>query len=113
MSFIIGFDCDDPSAFDAQRHFLEDARIPLDNNASERALRCVALGRKNFLFVGDIESGRNLAGLYSLVATCEARAINPFEYLLAIATQPDAVKLVPQAWLPWNYPKSAMTSDTS
>jgi transposase len=61
--------------------FLEDARIPLDNNASERALRRVALGRKNYLFVGDVHAGRNIAGLYSLVATCEARAINPFEYL--------------------------------
>jgi transposase len=67
--------------WDELGRFVDDARIPLDNNASERALRRVALGRKNFLFVGDIESGKNLAGLYSLVATCEARAINPFEYL--------------------------------
>jgi len=42
--------------------FLDDARIPLDNNPSERALRRVALGRKNFLFVGDIEAGKNIAG---------------------------------------------------
>jgi hypothetical protein len=38
--------------------FLEDARIPLDNNASERALHRVALGRKNYLFVGDVKAGR-------------------------------------------------------
>lgn len=61
--------------------FLLNARIPLDNNASERALRRVALGRKNFLFVGSVEAGENIAGLYSLVATCEARGINPFAYL--------------------------------
>ena len=61
--------------------FLDDVRIPLDNNASERALRRVALGRKNFLFVGDAVSGENIAGLYSLSATCEARGINPLEYL--------------------------------
>lgn len=61
--------------------FLEDARVPLDNNASERSLRRVALGRKNFLFVGDVESGMSIAGLYTLVATCEARGINPFAYL--------------------------------
>lgn len=61
--------------------FLEDDRIPIDNNASERALRRVALGRKNFLFVGDVDAGTNIAGLYTLVATCEARGINPFAYL--------------------------------
>ncbi len=49
--------------------FLDDARVPLDNNASERALRRVALVRKNHLFVGDAAAGQNLAGLYSLVAT--------------------------------------------
>ena len=61
--------------------FLDDAHVPLDNNASERALRRVALGRKNYLFVGDVAAGQSLAGLYSLVATCEARGINPYDYL--------------------------------
>src|SRR5512147_158532 len=61
--------------------FLDDARVPLDNNASERSLRRVSLGRKNYLFVGDVASGQSLAGLYSLVATCESRGINPFDYL--------------------------------
>ena len=41
----------------------------------------MALGRKNFLFVGSDESGENIAGLYSLVATCEANDINPSAYL--------------------------------
>jgi transposase len=61
--------------------FLDDARVPLDNNASERSLRRIALGRKNYLFVGDVDAGRSIAGLYTLVATCEARGINPFAYL--------------------------------
>jgi transposase len=90
--------------WDELGRFLDDARIPLDNNASERALRRVALGRKNFLFVGDLESGTNLAGLYSLVATCEARAINPFAYLVDVlsrlgehpASRLD--ELLPAAW---------------
>jgi transposase len=55
--------------------------VPLDNNAFERSLRHVALGRKNYLFVGDVEAGGSIAGLYTLVATCEARGINPFAYL--------------------------------
>ena len=61
--------------------FLEDVRLPPDNNRSESALRIVALGRKKFLHVGDRIAGENLAGLYSLVATCEANGINPLAYL--------------------------------
>ncbi|WP_233278379.1 IS66 family transposase [Myxococcus stipitatus] len=67
--------------WDALTRFVEDVRLPLDNNASERALRVAALGRKDFLFVGHDRAGRNLAGLYSLVATCSANGINPREYL--------------------------------
>ena len=85
--------------------FLDDARVPLDNNASERSLRRVALGRKNYLFVGDVDAGRNIAGLYSLVATCEARGINPFEYLAdvlpRVADHPNSRidELLPGAWV--------------
>jgi transposase len=92
------------SHWDELGRFLEDARIPLDNNASERALRRVALGRKNYLFVGDVDAGRNIAGLYSLVATCEARGINPFEYLAdilpRISDHPNSRidELLPSAW---------------
>jgi transposase len=84
--------------------FLDDPRVPLDNNGSERALRRVALGRKNYLFVHDVDRGASIAGLYSLVATCEARAINPFEYLAdVIARVQDHParsidKLLPGAW---------------
>jgi transposase len=62
------------------------------------------LGRKNFLFVHDSDSGASLAGLYSLVATSEARAVNPFEYLAdALARVQDhptnAIdELLPGAW---------------
>jgi transposase len=88
--------------------FLDDARIPLDNNNSEAALRRVALGRKNYLFVGDVDSGTNIAGLYTLIATCEARGINPFAYLADVITRLKDVDpndaaaiapLVPAAWL--------------
>jgi transposase len=54
---------------------------PPDNNASESALRVVALGRTNYLFVGNEDAGNNVAGLYSLVATCEAKGVNPLDYL--------------------------------
>lgn len=84
--------------------FLEDPRIPLDNNASERALRRVALGRKNYLFVGDVDAGTNIAGLYTLIATCEARGINPFAYLTDVLArvqdhpQSRLDELLPGAW---------------
>jgi transposase len=84
--------------------FLDDQRVPLDNNGSERALRRVALGRKNYLFVHDGESGASIAGLYSLVATCEARRINPFEYLADLLARvqdhpkDDIDELLPGAW---------------
>lgn len=84
--------------------FLEDVRVPLDNNASEAALRRVALGRKNFLFVGNDESGEHLATLYTVVATCEANGVNPVEYLtdvLARINDHPATKLdelLPHNW---------------
>ena len=86
--------------------FLDDPSVPPDNNRSEAALRVVALGRKNFLFVGNEDAGDNIAGLYSLVATCEANGVNPIEYLrdvlLRISTHPaDRIdELLPDRWNP-------------
>lgn len=86
--------------------FLDDVRVPVDNNASERALRVVALGRKNFMFVGDPDKGQNLAGLYSLVATAEACGIDPVEYLRDVIVRVDCHpasrvdELLPQNWRP-------------
>jgi transposase len=69
--------------------FLRDVRVPVDNNASERALRIVALGRKNFLFVGHHEAGQNLAILYSLMATCEEHGVDPHAYLADVLVRVD------------------------
>jgi transposase len=86
--------------------FLQDARLPLDNNASERALRPAALGRKNYLFVGNDGAGENIAGLYSLVATCEENGINPETYLadvlIRVNTHPASRidELLPHRWRP-------------
>lgn len=61
--------------------FIEDPKLPLDNNAAERALRIAALGRKNFLFVGSEMAGQNLAMLYSLTMTCKAVGVDPRKYM--------------------------------
>jgi hypothetical protein len=59
---------------------------------------------KNYLFVGDVAAGKSLAGLYSLVATCESRGINPFDYLADVLARvqdhPAGAldELLPGAW---------------
>jgi transposase len=87
--------------------FLTDARIPMHNNSSERRLRVVALGRKNYLFVGHPRAGRNLAGLYSLVGSCIANAVEPTEYLTDVLARVTDAKsdadldaLLPDRWMP-------------
>ncbi|MSP92022.1 MAG: transposase [Myxococcales bacterium] len=80
--------------------------IPVDNNASERALRTFALGRKKGLFVGNAVAGEHLAVLMSLVRSCEAAAVNPKAYiadvLMRVQTHPMARidELLPDVWAP-------------
>ena len=84
--------------------FLDDVRIPPDNILSERLLRVIALGRKNYLFVGNEDAGQNLAILASLVATCELHDVNPQQYLadvlIRIQSHPanDIRSLLPDVW---------------
>ena len=54
--------------------FVEDLRIPLDNNRSERAMRCVALGRKNYFGCTSAWSGTLAAVMFSIIATPEQRS---------------------------------------
>jgi transposase len=71
----------------ARRHwpalmrFTEHGFLNIDNNASERALRAVAVGRKNWLFAGSDVGGRTAAVLYSVTQTCKRHRIDPFAYL--------------------------------
>jgi transposase len=86
--------------------FLRFASIPPDNNIAEAALRRVALGRKNFLFVGGEDAGHDLAALYTLVASCEKHAVNPIDYITDILTRVhshparDIAALLPHRWKP-------------
>lgn len=61
--------------------YLDDATLPIDNNASERDLRGVAVGRKNWLFCGSDRGGQTAATILSLIATCQRQGIEPFGYL--------------------------------
>jgi hypothetical protein len=83
--------------------YCDDGRIEIDNNAAERALRAVALGRKNYLFVGSDAGGERAAAIYSLVGSAELNDLNPQAYLThvleRIADHP--INRVEEL-LPWN-----------
>jgi transposase len=61
--------------------YTEHGELDIDNNAAERALRSVAIGRKNWLFFGSHAGGRAAAIFFSLIATCKRHGIDPFDYL--------------------------------
>jgi len=65
----------------ALTRFLDDERLPLDNNISERALRREVVGRKNWLFLGSDEAGNVNASFVSLLASCQLHGIEPWAYL--------------------------------
>ena len=65
----------------ALTRYTEAGFLQIDNNASERALRAVAVGRKNYLFAGSDAGGRSAAVLYSVVGTCRRLGLDPFAYL--------------------------------
>jgi transposase len=93
--------------------FLRQPGAPLDNNVCERALKMAILHRKNSLSYKTLNGARTGDLFMGLIHTCRLNGVNPFDYLLAIATHPEAVKLIPRTWLPWNYPKLPASTNTS
>ena len=70
--------------------YTEDGRFNIDNNLIENSIRPVALGRKNYLFAGSHEAAQRGAVIYSLLATCQIRGVDPFTWLKnALETIPD------------------------
>ena len=59
----------------------DDGRLKIDNNAAERSLRAVALGRKNYLFAGSDVGGQRAAAMYSLIGSAKLNRIDPEAYL--------------------------------
>jgi hypothetical protein len=64
--------------------YCEDGRIEIDNNPAERALRAVALGRKNYLFAGSDAGGERAAAIYSLLGSAKLNGIDPEAYLTSV-----------------------------
>lgn len=67
--------------FDALYRYSTTGHLNIDNNWAEQSMRPIALGRKNYLFVGSEAAGHSAATLYSLVETCKANRMNPLSYL--------------------------------
>jgi len=64
--------------------FINDGRIEIDNSAVERALRAVAIGRRNFLFAGSDAGGARAASMYSLIGSAKLYGIEPEAYLRTV-----------------------------
>jgi len=67
--------------WEALVRYCDDGRLEIDNNAAERALRAVALGRKNYLFAGSDRGGERAAAIYSLIGTAKLNGLDPEAYL--------------------------------
>lgn len=67
--------------------YLEDGQIEIDNNLVENAIRPTALGKKNWLFIGDGGAGDRSAILYTVIESCRRRRLNPYAYLKDVLTR--------------------------
>jgi hypothetical protein len=88
--------------------YLADGSIEIDNNAAERAIRPIALGRKNWLFAGSDRGGERAAGILSLIETARLDGLDPERYLREVL---DRIADHPISriadLLPWNIAKTA------
>ena len=84
--------------------YLEDGRIPIDSNRVERAIRPIALGRRNWLLAGSDRGARWAALFYTLIGTCRLQGVEPFAYLTDVLDRVDAHprsrvhELTPRNW---------------
>ena len=67
--------------------FLADGRIEIDNNLVENAIRPTAIGKKNWLFIGEADAGERSAILYTVIENCRRRGIDPYAYLRDVLTR--------------------------
>lgn len=84
--------------------FLGDGRVEIDNNLVENAIRPSAIGKKNWLFVGDAGAGDRAATFYTLLGNCRQLGVNAYDYLLDLFTRLPSLtnqrikEMTPAAW---------------
>lgn len=90
----------------ALNRYLDDGNLTIDNNISERAVKPVAIGRKNWLFIGSVAAGERAGILMSMIASCKANHVEPWSWLKDVLTRlPAGVTpepLLPDVWLEQN-----------
>ena len=93
--------------------YMSDGRIEIDNNAAERSIRGIALGRKNYLFGGSDTGSQRAAAIYSLIETCKLNAIDPEAYLRDILgpIADHKINRITEL-LPWNWKKHQASAKT-
>jgi hypothetical protein len=84
--------------------YLNDGRVEIDNNLVENAIRPTAIGKKNWLFIGQAEAGERSAIIYTVIESCRRRGLNPYAYLREVLTRLPRMtnkqipEVTPEAW---------------
>ena len=101
------------SRWRALTRYTDDGLLEIDNSAAERALRAVALGRKNFLFAGSDHGGERAAAMYALIGSAKLNGLDPELYLRTVLAQiADHPISHIQDLLPWNLAPSLQTNSS-
>jgi transposase len=84
--------------------YLEDGKVEIDNNLVENAIRPTAIGKKNWLFIGEAQAGDRSAIIYTVIESCRRRGIDPYSYLRDVLTRlprmtiQQVPEILPGAW---------------
>jgi transposase len=90
--------------------YLEDGRVEIDNNLVENAIRPTAIGKKNWLFIGEADAGERSAIIYTIIETCRRRGLDPYAYLRDVLTRLPSMtnhqipEVAPAAWAKNRHP---------
>ena len=84
--------------------YLNDGRVEIDNNLVENAIRPTAIGKKNWLFVGEADAGERSAIIYTVIETCPRQGLNPYQYLREVLSRMPTMtnhqipEVIPATW---------------